>query len=233
MTACRFGAPRPPRLAWGIAREARSRSAATHMLPAITYSHCQGHAGSAAAPERRTDDRTDAEEAFDRVHDRRVFGRGCEMSPMSASAPVLKMPMATPESAISTQKNRNELARDEEVGRGGEERQADDDGRFPSEAVRQMTKEEAGQRRCPPSWRTETSRRRSGSAGTVLMISRNDDADRVGRHREHREHDVGQRLDQGHVLGLRDVAGALIVRPPSTTGAPCERPPCSTGIPSE
>jgi hypothetical protein len=32
-----------------------------------------------------------------------------EMSPMSASAPVLKMPIAIPENAISTEKNRNEV----------------------------------------------------------------------------------------------------------------------------
>ena len=32
-----------------------------------------------------------------------------EMSPMSASAPVLKIPMATPDSAIRAQKNRKEL----------------------------------------------------------------------------------------------------------------------------
>ena len=32
-----------------------------------------------------------------------------EISPISASAPVLKMPMAAPDSAINTQKNRKEL----------------------------------------------------------------------------------------------------------------------------
>ena len=32
-----------------------------------------------------------------------------EMSPISASAPVLKIPMAMPESAINTQKNTNEF----------------------------------------------------------------------------------------------------------------------------
>ena len=80
------------------------------MLPAITYSHCQGtlrfsswasSRGPTIEPTPKNPSTVFMIEVCSAVE--------CEISPINASAPVLKIPMATPESAIKTQKNTNEL----------------------------------------------------------------------------------------------------------------------------
>src|SRR5204862_4118329 len=82
----------------------------TQMLPAIAYNHCHeiprfnnwdSTAGPTIDPTPKNPSTVfiiDVCSAVDR-----------EMSPMRASAPVLKMPIAMPESAISTEKNTNEV----------------------------------------------------------------------------------------------------------------------------
>ena len=80
------------------------------MLPAIAYNHCHG------TPRFNNCDRT-AGPTMDPIpkNPSTVFmidvcsAVDREMSPMRASAPVLKIPIAMPESAISTEKNTKEV----------------------------------------------------------------------------------------------------------------------------
>src|SRR5437867_12777122 len=80
------------------------------MLPAIAYNHCHG------TPRFNECDRT-AGLTMDPIpqNPSTVFmievcsAVDREMSPMRASAPVLKIPIAMPESAISAEKNTNEV----------------------------------------------------------------------------------------------------------------------------
>ena len=67
-----------------------------------------------------------------------------EMSPMSASAPVLKTPMARPDRAMSTEKHTNELPAMNRYDEAAKIVRPATMVRFSSVAVRQMSQEEAG-----------------------------------------------------------------------------------------
>ena len=68
-----------------------------------------------------------------------------EMSPMSASAPVLKTPMARPDSAQQRGEEQEGVAGGEQEAGGGEQREADDDRGAPAEPVRELTEQQAGE----------------------------------------------------------------------------------------
>ena len=69
-----------------------------------------------------------------------------EMSPMSASAPVLNTPMASPDSPSITAKNRKDVARGQQETGSRKQRQAGDDRSPPSEPVCELTEQEARER---------------------------------------------------------------------------------------
>ena len=72
-----------------------------------------------------------------------------EMSPMSASAPVLKMPIASPETPSSTAKNRERVTGGKQETGRGEQREADDYRGPATEPVRKLTRA-TGQPRAMP-----------------------------------------------------------------------------------
>ena len=125
-----------------------------------------------------------------------------DRSPMSASAPVLKMPMATPDSPISAAKNRNDSpAVNRKQAAAKSVRPAMIVARRPSRSASEPRN--SAEIAMPPIvayWKLPAGGQREIEG---LDDLRNDDADRVGRHREHREHRVGQRLDDGEGAAVR------------------------------
>ena len=87
-----------------------------------------------------------------------------EMSPMSASAPVLKTPIARPETASSASEERERVADREQVRVRGESNQPDDDRCLPAQFVRQVAEEETGQRDAAHGGVLKRARRRHAQA---------------------------------------------------------------------
>ena len=135
-----------------------------------------------------------------------------ERSPINASAPVLKIPIARPEIVSNVRKNANvsPIAKSADAVAKSE---AEQDRLLASEAIGQETEEDARER--DRRHRGVVKRPRRGQAERELADHlRNDHADRVGGHGEHREHREGesaQRRAARFSAGsgwVRDVHGA-------------------------
>ena len=172
----------------------------TQIVPAITYSHFQENpaarsaatmAGPMIAPTPKNPSTVFMVVVCSEVER--------EISPISARAPVLKMPIAAPEMTSSVTKEQKGVSHRKQIGVQREEDEPKNDGLLAAELVRQIPEENSRQRNRRHGGIVE------GPGGSIAQIEffddlRDDFADRIGGHGKHHEHQKREPLDGGQIV---------------------------------
>ena len=164
-----------------------------------TCDHVQSLPGRRAAGQEishdgRPQDGSNAEEALDRVHGRGMGAGRCRDVPYQGQGGSLEDPDGQARDKQQDEEEAEAVARDEQQGAEAEGDQTDQYRRLAPQPVGQKPQTDAREGDAGHGRIMKRARDRLPQAELLDHLG-NDDPDRVGRHGEHHEHQIGQDLD--------------------------------------